>query len=161
MTSPQRRKQRPTPLVPEVEASQYASVAKTVALLHELSRKHGQSAAWASAGVGNNPALLTASAGLNYSRKMREAIMFSTCGSHAANSIDVPRRSFADEATRRMKDPHYVDRYLDGWTNRGTPHQWRGQQWRKPTVERGLGPQRLGSPSPKKKRRPKSWTPVI
>ena len=120
------RKARLPLLVSENEASHFTSLAKMISLCHAL-EKANEEERWASSDV--DPVYLAQN---NFSRKMREAIMFSTCGSWEANRIRVETdRDIDQNVLRRTRQPSYVEKYIDGWTAQGTPVMWRNKLWRK------------------------------
>jgi len=142
-SSPARRKV--TPLVPEFEATYYASLAKTVALCHSLRKAHAESQ-WRGGGIGREKSAAKGSRGAvpmstNYSRKLREAIMFSSCGSHEANRIPVPEPPEIPGKQRKLNLGNaYVDRYIDEWTEGGAPHMWETKRWQRTISPKPLSP---------------------
>ena len=117
------RRQANTPLVDETKASHLTSLAKMISLCHSLEEAHG-SERWAP----SEPVFLSKA---NCSKKLREAIMFSTCGSYVANSIQIVEPEKVEDHRRTRKDK-YVDKYIDSWTVNGTPTMWLSKKWRKP-----------------------------
>jgi hypothetical protein len=112
-------------LVDEAKASRLLSAAKMISLVHSLELAHSTER-W-------NPSEPPSLSRQNCSKKLREAIMFSTCGSYEANRITVsdPSDSYPD-ISKRTGASTYVDRYVDGWTIYGTPTMWLSKNWRKP-----------------------------
>ena len=113
----------PPLLVDEAKASHLTSLAKMISLVHSLEGAYDTNR-WAP----SDPPQLSKA---NCSKKLREAIMFSTCGSYAANKveIEVPETVAARDRNKKLG---YVDRYVDGWTKSGTPTMWLSSKWRKP-----------------------------
>ena len=105
----------------------YANLAKSIALCHSLEAAHRRAAP----SVDDRLQLSRS----NYSRKMREAIIFSCCGSWEADRIAIPVA--AEEAARdanassKTRSAAYVDRFIDGWTPGGVPELWYSPHWKK------------------------------
>eukprot|EP00672_Neobodo_designis_P019754 CAMPEP_0174846364 /NCGR_PEP_ID=MMETSP1114-20130205/12264_1 /TAXON_ID=312471 /ORGANISM="Neobodo designis, Strain CCAP 1951/1" /LENGTH=133 /DNA_ID=CAMNT_0016080627 /DNA_START=105 /DNA_END=502 /DNA_ORIENTATION=- len=124
-------------------------MAKSIALCHSLEAAHRRAA----------PSLddrlrLSRS---NYSRKMREAILFSCCGSWEADRITIPERESQRDADHqsRTRSAAYVDRFIDGWTIGGVPELWFSPHWKKhepapkaPRAMHDASPQRAPSRAP-------------
>lgn len=96
-----------------------------VSLCHSLEAAHTVDR-WASSDP--DPIFIAQS---NCSRRLREAIMFSTCGSFAANKIEIHDPRDFDDPRKKTMNTKYVKRYIDGWTEGGTPSMWRSRNWRK------------------------------
>jgi hypothetical protein len=113
-------------LPPGASPEYLANIAKTVSICR------GLEAAYARAKPPVDDRLLLSNS--NYSRKLREAIMFTSCGSYTASRIEIPvkQNHGADAARRKFtRSNAYIDRFVDGWTVDGVPSLWFANSWRK------------------------------
>lgn len=108
------------------DVERYSNLAKTVSLCRSLEEAHSR----ATLGRGGAPPLSRS----NYSKKLREAIIFTSCGSYEADRVPVPvslEGEFYDMQKRRTQTTAYVDKFVDGWTIDGVPEFWYSRLWAK------------------------------
>ena len=128
---PHRSVFRREPLVSEAEASHFSAAAKTISLVRSLELAHNSDASWqppqaaaATNTTHRRPHTHTTMPTTKYSRALRQAIMFSTCGSYAANQVVMPpppEDPFKPVRVRTLRRS-YVDQFVDEWTVEGIPH---------------------------------------
>ena len=93
----------------------YSALARDAALVHSLQVAHASNR-WNSSDP--DPALLR----LGQSPQKQESIAFNSCGSYAANKVDV-RKLQRSDAPSGSRSTEYVDKYLGTLDVDGTP-QW-------------------------------------
>lgn len=114
------RRRTPTPLVSELEASNMRSVTKTASLCVTLEEAHANT--WKATTAPAPPSAC-------FSKKLKEAILFSSTGSWFVDSLTVPTVA-SERFTEKLKRKNYVDRYIDSWTRSGSPTLWHSSKWR-------------------------------
>jgi hypothetical protein len=112
----------------EAEQARLAAIAKTVSLIHSLETAHGvgrwestvASMMGGSAGGAGTPG----AGGRHFSKKLQEAIAFSSTVSYEANRVQP--RVIKNEFTFRPKGRRrrYVELFVDEWSVNGSPKMW-------------------------------------